>query len=322
MGHVRHGVSVYNGKQWINYDVVGGADQPGSLSGPLGEHVTAIKVCPKNGDVWMATSAGLARYQQTDDRWVYYTRAGGLPGDQVISMAFDARGNLYCATGCDGMLMIDASDNYTKTRQIRGPETISSSPQGSGLPTNLINDVLVARDGTIYAGTCDGLAWSNDEGTHWQYVRGKDWAEKVKNSAAGPPPEWDESKHGPLIEEDYVTCLGEDARGALLIGSRGHGWCTFSRRRYGFVNARQRHQKLRQMLPARALSPFCCRHVWQWFNPIGFGAIKNSGPPAAAIPSSCGQNNGFSRIECRAGRGRPRAAIKGRCGTPGRLPSG
>jgi ligand-binding sensor domain-containing protein len=58
-GGLRSGVSVFNGLKWQNYEVVGGLSRPDTLSGPLGERVFAIKVCPRDGDVWIATSCGL-----------------------------------------------------------------------------------------------------------------------------------------------------------------------------------------------------------------------------------------------------------------------
>ncbi len=50
VGHLNHGVSVFNGTRWQNYDVP---------YGPIGERIFKIAVCPTDGDVWLATSAGL-----------------------------------------------------------------------------------------------------------------------------------------------------------------------------------------------------------------------------------------------------------------------
>jgi ligand-binding sensor domain-containing protein len=49
VGHLNHGVSVWNGEKWKNY---------GILDGPLGDRVYAIATCPKDGDVWIATDCG------------------------------------------------------------------------------------------------------------------------------------------------------------------------------------------------------------------------------------------------------------------------
>ncbi|MDR1478276.1 MAG: hypothetical protein LBJ00_04975, partial [Planctomycetaceae bacterium] len=51
VGHLNTGVSVFNGKDWKNYDVV---------DGPIGERIFDIKICPVDGDVWIATSAGIS----------------------------------------------------------------------------------------------------------------------------------------------------------------------------------------------------------------------------------------------------------------------
>ncbi|MDR0522432.1 MAG: hypothetical protein LBH00_11355 [Planctomycetaceae bacterium] len=51
VGHQYSGVSVFNGKKWQNDDVI---------DGPVGERIFDIQICPVDGDVWIATSAGLA----------------------------------------------------------------------------------------------------------------------------------------------------------------------------------------------------------------------------------------------------------------------
>jgi len=89
VGHLNHGVSVFNGETWRNYDVT---------DGPLGERVFCMATCPTDSDVWIGTSAGLARYSPSKnilgyslakERWRYYTRADGLPSDQISAIAFD-----------------------------------------------------------------------------------------------------------------------------------------------------------------------------------------------------------------------------------------
>ncbi|MDQ3812567.1 MAG: hypothetical protein M3347_01295, partial [Armatimonadota bacterium] len=213
-GHLNHGVSVWNGQAWKNYGV---------LDGPLGERVFAIAVCPTDGDVWLATSAGLTRYSVRQDTWSYYTRAEGLPSDQVSDIAFDATGNLYAGTQCDGIALAGAADDYKTWRTVTGPARMPNTPAGSGLPSNLINDVLVARDGTIYAATPCGLARSADGGKTWRFVRGEDWEANVKGLYRGPQPK-DVEIPGDLLLEDWVTCLAQDRSGMLWIGYRQKGF--------------------------------------------------------------------------------------------------
>ena len=112
-GTLNHGVSVWNGKQWKNYGV---------LDGPLGERVFDIAVCPLDGDVWIATNAGLTRYSQQKDSWSYVTRADGLPSDQVQAIAFDKSGNIVLGTQCDGVALAQAADGYKTWRVVQGPD--------------------------------------------------------------------------------------------------------------------------------------------------------------------------------------------------------
>ncbi len=261
VGHLNHGVSVYNGQRWQNYEVVGGISTPTSLSGPLGERIFDIAVCPSDGDVWMASSLGLARYSESQDTWSYYTRGGyyysmgvppvpnalgtassstggppvgadtgkmpvlrgALPSDQANAIAFDADGNIYVGTQCDGLAIALAAENYTTWRVVTGPDRMPTVPRGQGLPTNLINDVLVTRDGTLFVATTLGVAESRDRGRTFTYSRGADWGAKVRGLYGGPPPGWTETP-GAMYLEDYVTCLAEGADGLLWVGYRTKGW--------------------------------------------------------------------------------------------------
>ena len=193
---MNHGVSVYNGERWTNYDVP---------FGPIGERIFKIAVCPVDGDVWIGTSAGLTRYSVSKDTWKHFVKESGariqnpeegkaesgnenhltpalspggggeggrLPGNQVSAIAFDAKGNIYVGTQCDGIAMASRDSDYTDWRQ--APMTENPFIYASyGLPSKLINDLLAAADGTIYAATDGGLAWSRDGGTNWTFRRGR-----------------------------------------------------------------------------------------------------------------------------------------------------
>ncbi len=212
-GHLSHGVSVFNGKSWKNYD---------RLTGPLSAHVTAIAVSPLDGDVWLAGDLGLARYSAGRDRWTYMTRADGLPSDQINALAFSQDGGLYVGTPCDGLAVGSSQDNYATWRVVSGPTQEPPTPTGDGLPSSLVNAVLVARDGAVYVGTTAGLAASRDGGKTWRYLRGDDWLAKAQGVVGGPPPN-DNAPNGPRLLEDYVTCLAEGGAGQILVGHRGKG---------------------------------------------------------------------------------------------------
>ncbi len=211
VGTLNHGVSVFNGKDWKTY---------GPLDGPLGSRVFALVVNPKDGGVWMATEAGLARYQ--NDRWSYYTRAEGLPSDQASALAFSQNGTLYVGTQCDGIAIGSPANDYHTWRIVTGPRQMPNAPTGTGLPSSLINCLLVVRDGTVYAGTTTGLAASEDEGKTWHYRRGADWKDKLAG-LADPVPSVDRPVEGDLLREDYVTCLAEDTYRGLWVGHRQAG---------------------------------------------------------------------------------------------------
>lgn len=213
-GTLNHGVSVFNGKAWKNYD---------PICGPLGSHVTALAVCPTDGDIWMATEAGLARYSLNRNVWTYYTRADGLPSDQAQALAFDKDGTLYVGTQCDGLAVGSPGDDYKSWRTAAASSAILHTPTGDGLPSPLINAVLVMHSGTIWVGTPTGLASSLDRGKTWHYLRGEDWTDKTQGAANTLPPK-DNSPGGPRLLEDYVTCLAEGTAGQLVVGHRSKGY--------------------------------------------------------------------------------------------------
>jgi len=223
VGHLNHGVSVFNGLKWQNYQIVAGIGRSDSMAGPIGERVFSIKVCPVDGDVWIATNAGLTRYSNDTDSWRYYTRGEGLPSDETNCLAFNAEGDIYVGTQCDGIAMARRADDYSSWLEVRGPESLPKRPCGQGLPTSLINDLLVTKNGIICAGTPDGLAWSNDKGISWQYQRGLDWANKVRDSIASPPSGWSPPP-GAQLAEDYVTKLSQDRAGNVWLGYRTCGY--------------------------------------------------------------------------------------------------
>jgi hypothetical protein len=99
-------------------------------------------------------------------------------------------------------------------------------PCGEGLPSNQINALLAGSDGTIWAGTSAGLAWSRDDGTTWNFLRGRDYGDKMRGLLTGPPHGWKELariRFGELLPEDHVSLLTEDATGTIWIGTSSLG---------------------------------------------------------------------------------------------------
>ena len=121
-----------------------------------------------------------------------------------------------------GIGIASAADDYKTWRVVNGPAHVPDAPSGSGLPAALVNALLVAHDGSIYAGTTCGLAGSQDGGKTWHFLRGADWFDKARDRVGGAAPELT-GPAGELLSEDWVTCLAEDGSGALWIGHRRTG---------------------------------------------------------------------------------------------------
>lgn len=217
-GTNRNGVSVWNGKSWRNYGV---------MDGVTGERVWSIAVSPIDGDVWIATNEGVTRYFNSKKTWRTYTRDSGLQSDQVQAIGWARNGDIVLGTQADGLITGRANKTrsgieYSNWQQIRAASDVpGSEPSGNGLPSNLINDVLRAHDGTLVVATTQGLAWSRNNGATWRYLRGRDYADKVRHRLFGAPRGWKE-KTGALLSEDYVTCLAQDDAGRIYVGHRGN----------------------------------------------------------------------------------------------------
>jgi len=212
-GHRSTGVSVFSGQAWKSYD---------AAHGPLGSHVFALAVSPKDGDVWMGTEAGLTRYSPAKDTWQYYTRANHLPSDQIQALAFDAKGTLYVGTQCDGLAIGSPTNDYASWQHLIGPTRPGFSPSGPGFPDCRITALLATRDGSVYAGTPTGLAGSQDGGKTWTYLRGKNWYKKVEGRTGTVPTDLAPAP-APTLAEDYVSALAEDSAGRLWIGHSAKG---------------------------------------------------------------------------------------------------
>ena len=214
VGSLNHGVSVFNGEVWKNYDI---------LTGPSGSRVFAIATCPTDHDVWIATESGLTRYSLRKDTWSYYNRPQ-LPSDQTNALAFNKVGDLFMGTQCDGIAIGRAADGYRRWTMVKGPDQAPNTPGGSGLPTNLINSLAVSPGtGTVYAGTTTGLARSEDNGRTWRYLRGADWRSKVLGLYHGPKP-GDFDTHGHILQEDDIQSVSAGDDGILWIGYRWMGY--------------------------------------------------------------------------------------------------
>lgn len=206
----------------------------------LGERVPALAVSPLNGDVAIATSGGLTIYSAETEEWKDFTRANGLPEDQIVSLSFNEQGGLWAAFLTNGIGYASPASRYSdwkmvqtkfywdKEQRIRQPV----EARGKGLPSNFSNAVCAAG-GSVWVGTIAGLGYGRS--LHdWNFLRGRDYkrknaglwldtGDKRKNRRAGS------LSDSSLLPEDYVTCFirfpeecGLDSvnRGPVLFGHR------------------------------------------------------------------------------------------------------
>lgn len=253
VGSLCHGVTVYNGQNWQRYGLLTDAAK-NELAGPIGEHVFSIRVSPLDGSVWLCTNSGIARYEPgyktavgntLTGQWQYYTVAEGLPADDVQTVAFGPHGRVYAATRCDGIAIArptQADRIALRRHKLLGPlhykawrivksryeDQVPLTPTGSGLPSNLLNDILVTPTGTVWVATDAGIAWSSDGGSRWRFVRGGDWLAKDKGLMHPPSRLFvlnaaRQVSKTRILSEDYCTCLAQDENGDIWVGHRQTG---------------------------------------------------------------------------------------------------
>ncbi len=263
-GTDRHGICVYNLKTWAHY---------GILSGPLGCHVYAIAYDRYANQVWIATENGISIYQcegnagispaarkiavprYAPHTWHYITGINGLPPNPDC-IAFDSSGTAYIGTQCNGLVVAAPAASKYYSSDIRNPFPIKTikyslrlvtapwrlpwTPNGPGLPSNLINRVLIMPGNCIYVATDLGLAASLNDGKTFRYERGSDYAAKVlglwprPTGFRSPSPTF----LNRLLPGDHVTCLERDVAGHLWMGTWRDGYESLDPRTGQFYQSR------------------------------------------------------------------------------------
>ncbi len=179
--------------------------------------------------------------------WHYLTQADGLPQNPDC-LAFAPDGTVYVGTQCDGiaigkpaspagrsansnsqMATGSASggtgDDISLRRLpfsapyrwsiITGSWTMPLTATGRGLPSNLLNNLLVEPDGTVVAATDGGLAFgkpaspAGHSAANWTFLRGQDFLAKVRGLWK-PPRHWQAPSPevlNALPMEDYTTAV-------------------------------------------------------------------------------------------------------------------
>ncbi len=143
-------------------------------------------------------------------------------------MAFDSHGTAFVGTQCDGLAA--SRYPYRRWRVLRGPPRMGETAFGYGLPSRLINCVLVTPKNQVLVGTDPGLAVSTNDGRSFRYERGADYVAKVQGLwhapryFRGPLPSFLDR----LLPGDHVTCLARDGLGNIWLGTWRNGWTVLS----------------------------------------------------------------------------------------------
>ncbi len=280
-GHLNHGVSVWNGEKWKNY---------GIEEGPLGSRVFAITTCPTDGDVWIATDCGAARYSMANDDWDYFTRASGLPSNQIQGIAFNAKGDIFLGTQCDGIAMANAADKYQKWAVAPGLPQMPNAPTGTGLASSLINDLIVsvppqnvlqpAETERLIVATPLGLSTSSDYGDHFNFIRGDDWQQNV---------------NGLFVVPDAPNAQAGGAGGGPVVIRGGQGGVLIINGNVQGVNLRQQANLLTEDWVTCVHQEKETGHLWVGYRNKGL-EIRNFG----LTPSVQFDTEGLDTLEVRA----------------------
>ncbi|USX24190.1 response regulator [Oxalobacteraceae bacterium OTU3CINTB1] len=145
------GLSRWDGYRFQNY--TNDPDDPRSLPD---NYVVALYT-DRKGRLWAGTAnGGLARYVPEDDGFVTYNpQSAGLAAGGVHAIAGDGGDGLWLATS-GGLLHLDAPEDPARARATR---YLHHATDPASLPADLVGALAVGADGTVFAGTDDGLAW-------------------------------------------------------------------------------------------------------------------------------------------------------------------
>ena len=176
----------WNGTTWV------GMNNPVVA---FGQHEIAADA---NGNVWIATTAGLLRFDGTD--WTTYTPGdSGLPGQYVISVTPEPSGDAVWVGTDAGLARFDGTNWEIYT-------------EADGLPADVINSIAIAPNGHVWIGAFDGQTWPYHGGVG--VFDGTTW--KAYTTANSP------------LRHNQVEAITVGADGRVWIGTASEGAAIFT----------------------------------------------------------------------------------------------
>jgi len=142
------GACRFDGSSWTGY--------------PLGAAVYDLDAsCP--GEVWAATPSGVARYEEAEDRWIFYTQERGLPSTQVQVVGVSPGGEAWAYVVWEGLYHFDGDEWLP----------VEDPPGGQ------VRQIAFAPDGTLWVGTVGGTHYPGGALSRWT---GDGWDEASRGS--------------------------------------------------------------------------------------------------------------------------------------------
>lgn len=97
--------------------------------------------------IWIGTSFGMGRYNRSTDSFTWFTKSDGLSSPIVISIQFDANGNLYAGTFMNGINFYDGKS----FRHITMQDGLSSNSINAGFYSEFYGKLFIGNEFGISA---------------------------------------------------------------------------------------------------------------------------------------------------------------------------
>lgn len=215
--------------------------------------VTCLYASERSGIVWIGTDGGgLNRF--SNGKFSAYTTKDGLTSDGVFSIVEDTKGGLWVGTEGGGLNYLS---NARCTPYILDNENLDAYTVGDPLPGATIKTLCLAADGTLWAGTSEGLSniqpnggyvkeyttasglSNNDirsviqdrQGTLW-VATGGGGIQRITTNKATSTLVFSTLRASNGIASDETIIIYEDKEGSIWVGSEGGGLNRIKDRRF------------------------------------------------------------------------------------------
>jgi ligand-binding sensor domain-containing protein len=187
----------------------------------LGDNYVRAVAVDRTGAKWFGTrGGGLSRF---DGRWKTWTRDEGLPSNFVGAVGIAANGDVWAGTE-HGLAVLPAGSERARVIGSFGDKHAASiafdAAGGAWIGTVGHGLALVRGTDCRFFSAEDGLPHENVQRTFVDY-RGRAWAGTRNGLACFDGRRWNPVNLDGKPLEETITCIAEDARGNLWVGTDG-----------------------------------------------------------------------------------------------------